>query len=105
MHAFLIPLTSLGGHRNVLLSFYSHKLEAKRPELVREMVTIDVGGAIKPGVIGGIILITYQLWLAAAFLIGPPIGDVMARFFAWVCSTPSGGRVARASTCYPYYNM
>lgn len=45
-----------------------------------------------------------QLWLCLAFVVGRPIGDGIARFFAWVLGSPSGARVARASTCYPYYH-
>lgn len=39
-----------------------------------------------------------------AFLLGRPIGDGIARFFAWLLGSPSGARIARASTCYPYYH-
>lgn len=84
---------------------YSFKFEAKRPDLVRKMVAIDVGGAMKPSVGGAILMVTYQLWLCAAFLLGRPIGDVIARTFARILGSPSGARLARASTCYPYVRI
>lgn len=40
---------------------YSFKFEAKRPDLVRKMVAIDVGGAMKPSVCGAILMVTYQV--------------------------------------------
>lgn len=45
-----------------------------------------------------------QLWLCLAFVVGRPIGDGIARSFAWLLGSPSGSRIARASTCYPYYH-
>ncbi|CAB1119295.1 unnamed protein product [Ectocarpus sp. CCAP 1310/34] len=83
---------------------YSFKFEAKRPDLVRKMVAIDVGGAMKPSICGAMLMVTYQLWLCAAFFLGRPIGDGIARSFAWLMGSPSGARIARASTCYPYYH-
>lgn len=40
---------------------YSFKFEAKRPDLVRKMVAVDVGGAVKPSVIGAVLMVTYQV--------------------------------------------
>lgn len=37
-------------------------------------------------------------------MLGRPIGDGIARSFAWLLGSPSGARIARASTCYPYYH-
>ena len=82
---------------------YSFKFEAKRPDLVRKMVAIDVGGAIKPSVCGALLMVSYQLSLCLAFLLGRPIGDGLARMFACILGSPSGARIARAATCYPYY--
>ena len=40
---------------------YSFKFEAKRPDLVRKFVAIDVGGAMKPSVCGAMMMVTYQV--------------------------------------------
>lgn len=40
---------------------YSFKFEAKRPDLVRKFVAIDVGGAMKPSVCGAVLMVTYQV--------------------------------------------
>lgn len=40
---------------------YSFKFEAKRPDLVRKFVAIDVGGAMKPSVCGAMLMVTYQV--------------------------------------------
>ncbi|CAM9811986.1 unnamed protein product [Ectocarpus sp. 4 AP-2014] len=82
---------------------FSFMVEKKRPELVKRMVAIDVGGAVEPG-LGSLIIMSYHLWLIAAFRIGGPIGDVMARSFARLVGAPAGARVATARSCNPYYH-
>lgn len=79
-------------------------LEAKRPELVHKMVTIDIGGAIKPSPLALLFIVSYQLWLVVAFALGGPVGDFMAKSFAWLAGAPAWNRVARASVCYLYYH-
>lgn len=83
---------------------FAFMLEAKRPELVQKMVAIDVGGVIKPGPLEFLVICSYQLWLAVAFLLGGPVGDFMAKSFAWLAGAPAWNRVARGAVCYPYYH-
>ncbi|CAM9573442.1 unnamed protein product, partial [Hapterophycus canaliculatus] len=68
------------------------------------MVAIDVGGAVEPNFLGLLVIISYHMWLIAAFRIGGVVGDTMARSFAWLVGAPSGARVAKARSCYPYYH-
>lgn len=86
-------------------SLYSFLLEKKRPDLVRKMVAIDVGGALQNTTLGFMCIVSYHLWLIAAFVLGGPIGDAMAQFFAWLVRAPAHSNVARASMCYPYYQF
>lgn len=69
------------------------------------MVAIDVGGAMKPGPLGAMCMISYQMWLILAFLAGKPIGNWMAGGFARLIDAPNGRRIAKASSCYPYYQV
>ena len=91
--------------RNRVPSMYSYMLEKKRPDLVRRMVAIDIGGVLKPPPLGAIFIVSYHLWLITAFLLGGPIGNAMSRAFAWLARAPLRSRVARASVGYPYYHL
>lgn len=86
-------------------SWYGYNLEEKRPDLVRKFVALDIGGHFIPdGLFARLFMATYQLFLAFAFLFGRPLGDLMARGLV-ALSEAENGRIARASTCYPYYQM
>lgn len=84
---------------------YSFKFAEKRPDLVRKMVAIDVGGAMKPGPLGAFCIVSYQVWLIMAFLCGKPVGNWMSGGFAGLIDAPNGSRIAKASSCYPYYHV
>ncbi|CAM9748572.1 unnamed protein product [Laminaria digitata] len=83
---------------------YSFMLEKKRPDLVRRMVAIDIGGVLKVPPLALFIIALYHSWLIISFLLGGPIGDAMSRAFAWLVGAPLRARVARASVGYPYYH-
>lgn len=87
-----------------MTSIYSYMMEDRRPELVRKIVAMDVGGVVKPGVLEGLMFVCYQMWLLLAFNLGKPVGDAMARTFARKIGAPSAARIATASSCYPYYH-
>lgn len=84
---------------------YSFKFEDKRPDLIRKMVAIDVGGAMKPGPCAGLFIVSYQMWLLLAFVLGKPVGDFMSTSLARLFGAPSARRIAKASSCYPYYHV
>lgn len=69
------------------------------------MVAIDVGGAVDPSLAGLIAIVSYHLWLIAAFRVGGDVGDAMARAFARLVEAPDAARVATATSCYPYYHF
>lgn len=68
------------------------------------MVAIDVGGAVEPSPAGLLTIVSYHLWLIAAFRVGGPVGNAMARTFARLVGAPDAARVATATSCYPYYH-
>ncbi|CAN0322774.1 unnamed protein product [Ectocarpus sp. 13 AM-2016] len=81
-------------------------LEKNRPDLVKKLVALDVGGGLsfRPSV-SLVAMVLYQTYLMVAFLIGGRIGDAMARGFARLASAPAASTVARASVCYPYIHF
>lgn len=68
------------------------------------MVVIDVGGAVEPSLTGLVAIVSYHLWLIAAFRVGGAVGNTMARTFARLVGAPDAARVATATSCYPYYH-
>lgn len=107
-----LPVFAFGGpaqpnqnnNKTHLVSTYAFLLEKRRPELFEKIVAIDVGGAVEPSPLGLLAIVSYHLWLIAAFRVGGRVGDAMARSFAWLVGAPNGARVATASSCYPYYH-
>lgn len=79
-------------------------MEKRRPELIKKIVALDVGGAVEPSPAGLVIIVSYHLWLIAAFRVGGVVGDTMARTFARLVGAPDAARVATATSCYPYYH-
>ncbi|CAN0517467.1 unnamed protein product, partial [Scytosiphon promiscuus] len=69
------------------------------------MVTIDIGGVLKPRPLAAYMIVSYHSWLITAFLLGGPIGNAMSRAFAWLVKAPLRSRIARASVGYPYYHL
>ena len=73
-------------------AYLSYLVEQKHPELVKAMITLDVGGHFKAGKLKGTLFILgYQWWLIAAYFIGhviPFIGDEMTRLFSRIARTP-----------------
>eukprot|EP00904_Undaria_pinnatifida_P004312 jgi/Undpi1/13882/HiC_scaffold_9.g03533.m1 len=83
---------------------FSFMVEKKRPDLVRRIVALDVGGAFDLSLRTYSLIACYHLWLIVAFLVGGPIGDAMSRSFARLVGAPLGPRVANANVCYLYYH-
>jgi len=89
--------------------FFGYHFAQQHPQLVARVVGIDIGDAgsaelrrslgfkAKLGVLG------YQLWLAAAWRIGPGLGDRMARRLAAAMRVPTPSAEIRASMGYPYW--
>lgn len=61
-------------------AFFTYLFEAKYPNYLKEMLTIDVGVGIE-SIKHKIFIFTYQTYLASAFFIGGPIGDYMVKLF------------------------
>ncbi|CAM9537798.1 unnamed protein product, partial [Choristocarpus tenellus] len=113
VHELEVTIESVARGKPVVLvahdwgSLYGMLLEQKRPDLVSRMVALDVGGVVRPGLFGTLLLVTYQGWLVLAFLLGWPIGNAMARLVAYLFRAPSYPRRSRswAFICYPYWRF
>jgi len=51
------------------------------PGVIHDMVTLDIGIPLDQSIYAQLVTVTYQSYLASAFLIGGPIGDFMVRNF------------------------
>lgn len=89
-------------------AYLSYLFEQRFPKKVLGLITMDVGGHLKPnGLLHGLALSSYQLWLVSAWLIrdsSPRIADSMSRLIARLGRAPQSEKT-RASMNYPYYFM
>eukprot|EP00611_Tribonema_gayanum_P023719 TRINITY_DN5053_c0_g1_i1.p2 TRINITY_DN5053_c0_g1~~TRINITY_DN5053_c0_g1_i1.p2 ORF type:complete len:299 (+),score=100.98 TRINITY_DN5053_c0_g1_i1:120-1016(+) len=80
-------------------------VEERHPQLVAKFVSLDIGGAMSPGLITWAIVLWYQTTLALAFLIGGRVGSLMATFIAWAFKAPQTSLPVPARKCYPYVRL
>ncbi len=82
----------------------AYRIEAKHPELVDRMITMDVGGHFRPEGFGhSAFIISYQWWLVLAYFIGkriPAVGDGMSRL---ICRYFKAPRVADVHSYMNFY--
>ena len=89
--------------------FYGYQFALGYPRLVRRLVGVDVGDAGSRRNLQELtarakaLIVAYQLWLAAAWRIGGPLGDGMARTMARVAGAPGDPALIGAQMGYPYY--
>jgi cis-3-alkyl-4-acyloxetan-2-one decarboxylase len=102
-----------GGRVTLLLHdwgcFFGYQFAMRHPELVERVVGVDIGDGgsrqhrSELGAKGMLIVLTYQMWLAAAWRIGGRVGDAMARAMARAMPCPSvDAREVHAQMGYPY---
>lgn len=88
-------------------AYIAYLLDQREPNLLSGLITLDVGGHLKPISIGhGIFIIGYQWWLLAAYVIGavvPIVGDLMTRMFATIAQAPNRKNVSSAQNYFYYY--
>lgn len=89
-------------------AFLSYLVEARHPHLIDGLVTLDVGGEVRPtSLVHGLYLVGYQWWLMVAWFIGkvlPPVGDWMAQTMAFIAGAPHPRR-ARSRMGYLYFYL
>lgn len=85
--------------------YWGHPVHHRHPELVSRVVGLDVAPHFKPSFLGLLGIIVYQWWLAAAFVLGGPIGDWMTCVFARTIHAPAPPARLNAWMNYPYRNV
>jgi pimeloyl-ACP methyl ester carboxylesterase len=89
-------------------AYMSYMLERDHPQLIDNMVALDVGGHARPaGFKEASFIIGYQWILLFLWLIGgilPPLGNVLSRGFAGLIRVPARQRAKLKSRFnYPYF--
>src|SRR5205085_1001213 len=88
---------------------FGYQLAMRHPSLVSRIVGVDIGDAGTKAHLQSltakakVMVLAYQLWLAAAWRIGGPIGDWMTRWMAGLLRAPSDRRLIDSRMDYPYY--
>jgi pimeloyl-ACP methyl ester carboxylesterase len=83
---------------------FGYQFAMRHPDMVERVIGVDIGDAgsrahlAEIGASGKLKIAAYQLWLAAAWLLG---SDAMARMMARMIRVPPG-REVRAQMGYPY---
>lgn len=87
-------------------AYLSYLFESRFPDRVCAMITMDVGGDVKPSGPGhALFLVSYQLWLVSAWLLSdriPAVANGMSKLIAKLGRAPSQ-KTTRARMNYPYY--
>lgn len=81
---------------------WGYWLHHHHPELVERIVGLDISPDVKPNLYEVSVIIGYQWWLVAAFVIGGPLGDWMTRFMAGLLGAPRPREQIFARMNYPY---
>jgi pimeloyl-ACP methyl ester carboxylesterase len=89
---------------------FGYRFAQLHPERVARVIGVDIGdGGSKAhldeiGLKGKLGIVSYQLWLAAAWKIGGGIGEAMTRSFAKKARVPIAPEALTPEKNYPYYS-
>ena len=87
---------------------FGYQFAQRHPELVARVVGVDVGDAgsrrnlAEMSRKARLMVLGYQLWLAAAWRLGGPLGDRMARAMARALGCPVAAPAIHSRMGYPY---
>lgn len=88
--------------------FFGYQYAMVRPDRIERIVGIDIGDAGSPAHLSSLsaaakaMMVSYQLWLAAAWRIGGAPGDAMTRAMARAVKAPAPADRIHAGMNYPY---
>lgn len=85
-------------------AFWSYRLHHRYPELVARFVALDIGPVVTPSPRDAVFIAAYQLWLASAFALGGPVGDLMTRVIAPIIGSRKPAAELSAKFNYPYFH-
>jgi cis-3-alkyl-4-acyloxetan-2-one decarboxylase len=87
---------------------FGYQFATRHPDLVERVIGVDIGDAgsrrnlAELGAKRKLLVLAYQLWLAAAWRIGGALGDLMARWMARALRCPTDPRTIHSRMGYPY---
>jgi pimeloyl-ACP methyl ester carboxylesterase len=86
---------------------FGYQYALRHPERVSRIIGVDVGDANSPEHVLGLkekaMVFAYQIWLAAAWVVGGAIGNAMTRFMARALGCRSDPQYIGACMDYPYF--
>jgi pimeloyl-ACP methyl ester carboxylesterase len=86
--------------------YWGHAVHHRYPDRVARVAGVDIAPHFRASSFGAIAgIVSYQLWLWAAFVIGGPIGDWMTRRLAKLALVPAETTRLTAWMNYPYRNI
>ena len=102
------PVHLVGHDWGAVLSYF---IERKAPELVKSLTTVDVAARVKLSPLAMVMVPSYQIFLAVAFIlgnvvpvVGKPIGDLMTRLCArFYAHSPFFSSGHGSHINYPYF--
>jgi pimeloyl-ACP methyl ester carboxylesterase len=88
--------------------FFGYQYAMLRPDRIERVIGIDIGDAGSPAHVASLtasakaMMAGYQLWLAAAWRVGGPAGNVMTRAMARAIKAPASANQIHCGMNYPY---
>ena len=103
IYNLISQLKTLHNQPNVILvghdwgAYLCYLVDQKYPGLAKSMITMDVGGELKPtSPLHALFILTYQWWLIAAFFLGkvlPKLANAMTQQMSLLAKAPRGRAV------------
>ena len=84
-------------------AYWAYLIHHRHPELVERLVGIDIAPTVAPTPREIALIVGYQWWLAAAFVVGGKVGDRMTQRMASLMRVPRPAAALRAGFNYPYF--
>lgn len=88
---------------------FGYRFVQRRPDRVHRLIGVDIGDAGSKrhlatlGLRGKLMVAAYQLWLAAAWRIGPTLGDPMTKALVRLLPGPADAAGVSSGMNYPYW--
>jgi cis-3-alkyl-4-acyloxetan-2-one decarboxylase len=85
--------------------YWGYAVHNRCQDLVARVAGLDIGPHFKPRTRDVPLILGYQSWLYAAFVVGGSVGDAMTRRFATIARAPAPSSRVHAGMNYPYRNI
>ena len=107
------PITAANQNAILMLHdwgcLFGYQFAMRHPDLVTRIVGVDIGdgASLQKSLTAKekLMVLTYQMWLAAAWKLGGTLGDRMTRSMARTLRCPSDPAPIGSQMNYPYFNF